>query len=60
MPEESEGLAENDPLKFLAFRFEPLNEISRIFQPLIYRQDTSLRIVNLKTSVFYLGLDGKC
>lgn len=56
IPEESRRLAENDPLKFFAFRFEPLYEIPRIFQPLFYRQDTSVKIADLKASVFYLGL----
>lgn len=37
MPEENGGLAENDPLKFLTFRFELLNEMPRILQPLLYR-----------------------
>lgn len=55
IPEENGRLAENDSLKFLAFRFELLNEISRVLQPLLYRQDTSLRITNLKAGIFYLG-----
>lgn len=42
MPEENENLAENDPLKFLPFRFELLNEMPRILQPLLYGLDATL------------------
>lgn len=42
MPEENENLAENDPLEFFPFRFELLNEMPRILQPLLYGQDTTL------------------
>ena len=54
MPEESEGLAKNDPLKVFAFSFSLLNENPRIFQSPFYRQNTGPRVVDSEASMFYL------
>jgi hypothetical protein len=52
---EGARLAEDDPLKFEAFKFELPDEVPCVSQPLLYRQDAILRVINAKAGMFYFG-----